>query len=94
MERCVVICGMPFIPPSTGTVISRSTSSAAWPGHCVMISTIGGDKSGYASTGRRSSDRVPAPISTSVSSTTRKRCRNDDATTRFIIEAVRGADSI
>jgi hypothetical protein len=46
MERCVVICGMPFIPTSTGTVISRSTSSAAWPGHWVMISTIGGERSG------------------------------------------------
>ena len=28
------------MPISTGTVISRSTSSAAWPGHWVMISTI------------------------------------------------------
>ena len=38
--------GMPFISRSIGTVISRSTSSAEWPGHCVLISTIGGDRSG------------------------------------------------
>ena len=38
--------GRPFISSSVGTVISRSTSSAAWPGHCVMISTRGGERSG------------------------------------------------
>ena len=42
----IVSLGMPFISRSIGTVISRSTSSAAWPGHWVMISTIGGDRSG------------------------------------------------
>ena len=46
IERIVVICGMPFISLSTGTVISRSTSSAARPGHWVMTSTMGGDRSG------------------------------------------------
>jgi hypothetical protein len=40
------MCGMPFMPISIGTVMSRSTSSAACPGHCVMISTMGGDKIG------------------------------------------------
>ena len=34
------------MPSSIGAVISRSTSSAAWPGHCVTISTIGGERSG------------------------------------------------
>jgi hypothetical protein len=42
----VVIRAMPFISFSTGTVISRSTSSAARPGHWVMISTMGGERSG------------------------------------------------
>ena len=43
---------MPFISTSSGIVICRSTSSAAWPGHCVTICTCGGDRSGYASIGR------------------------------------------
>ncbi len=46
MERSVVMCGMPFISTSSGTVMRRSTSSAAWPGHWVMNSTIGGERSG------------------------------------------------
>ena len=53
IERTTFTRSTPFISVSIGTVTSRSTSSAALPGHCVMISTIGGDKSGYASTGRR-----------------------------------------
>ena len=31
--------GIPFISSSSGSETRRSTSSAAWPGHCVMIST-------------------------------------------------------
>jgi len=69
--------------------MSRSTSSAAWPGHCVTISTIGGERSGYASTGSRFNDQIPAPTSTNVISTTRNGWRSDENTTRFIIEAVR-----
>src|SRR6202046_4158171 len=46
IERMVTICGMPFIPRSTGTVFSCTTSPAAWPGHCVISATIGGDRSG------------------------------------------------
>ncbi len=42
----IVSRGSPFISTSIGTVMSRSTSSAAWPGHWVMISTIGGERSG------------------------------------------------
>ena len=38
--------GAPLNAVSSGIVISRSTSSAAWPGHWVMISTLGGDRSG------------------------------------------------
>src|SRR5450631_4140747 len=83
MERFVVVRGIPFIPSSTGTVISRSTSSAACPGHWVMISTMGGERSGYASIGRRSKAHHPAPISTSAMSTTRKRWRNDAAAIRL-----------
>src|ERR1041384_8174140 len=33
MDRATSSRGSPFISVSTGTVISRSTSSAAWPGH-------------------------------------------------------------
>ena len=40
------MCGTPFISTSIGSVTSRSISSAAWPGHCVMTSTIGGERSG------------------------------------------------
>ena len=46
IERTTRRFGMPFIATSTGTVISRSTSSDARPGHCVMTSTIGGDEVG------------------------------------------------
>ena len=46
IERMVDMRGMPFISRSTGTVIRRSTSSAARPGHWVITSTMGGDKSG------------------------------------------------
>ena len=46
IERTLSVFGMPFMPISTGTVISRSTSSAVCPGHCVTISTMGGDRSG------------------------------------------------
>ena len=61
-ERVTTRYGKPFSSVSIGTVISRSTSSAAWPGHCVVISTIGGDTSGYASTGRRLSEKMPTPM--------------------------------
>ena len=85
-----MVCGTPFIPSSTGTVISRSTSSAACPGHCVTISTIGGDRSGYASIGRRFSAHTPAPTSTRVSRMMIKRCPSEAATMRFISDGVRG----
>ena len=42
MERRESSLGMPFISISMGMVTSRSISSAACPGHCVMISTCGG----------------------------------------------------
>src|SRR5262249_50568782 len=50
---------MPFISTSSGMVISRSTSSALWPGHCEMTCTRGGDRSGYASIGRRWNEMTP-----------------------------------
>ena len=46
IERTTLSPGSPFISVSIGTVMSRSTSSAAWPGHWVTISTIGGEMSG------------------------------------------------
>src|SRR5450755_45647 len=90
MERFVVVRGIPFRPSSTGTVISRSTSSAACPGHWVMTSTLGGERSGYASIGSRWNAQDPAPIRTSVMRMTRNGCRSEEATIRFIIDAVRG----
>ena len=46
IERSVSSFGMPFISTSSGMVMSRSTSSAACPGHCVTICTRGGARSG------------------------------------------------
>ena len=46
MERVTVAPGRPFISISAGTVINRSTSSEVWPGHWVISSTIGGERSG------------------------------------------------
>ena len=94
IDRIIEVFGMPFMPFSTGTVMSRSTSSALCPGHWVTMSTIGGDKSGYASIGRRPSAHQPAPITTSVMKTTTNRCLNDEATIRFIIEAVCDGDPV
>ena len=36
MERSESSRGMPFISISIGIVTSRSISSGAWPGHCVI----------------------------------------------------------
>ena len=46
IERITAIFGTPFISTSVGIVTRRSISSAACPGHWVMTSTIGGDRSG------------------------------------------------
>ena len=46
IERRLSIFGIPFISTSSGIEISRSISSDAWPGHWVMISTCGGERSG------------------------------------------------
>ena len=73
MERMTFMCGIPFISISSGTVMRRSTSSAAWPGHWVMISTIGGDRSGYASTGSRRKDQIPMPTRSTADRPTRNR---------------------
>ena len=85
--------GSPFICSSTGAVINRSTSSAAWPGHWVMISTIGGDRSGYASTGSRLNDHSPIPTIASAPSITSSRWRSDAATTRFTSDGLRVASA-
>ena len=77
---------MPFISVSIGTVTSRSTSSAAWPGHGVEISTMGGDRSGYASTGRRLKDQVPTPTRITPKSTTRNHWFSAPRTIRFAYE--------
>ena len=45
-QRSALKRGIPFIPRSTGTVTSRSISSAEWPGHWVITSSIGGERSG------------------------------------------------
>jgi hypothetical protein len=58
-----------------------------------MISTIGGDRSGYASTGNRLSDHVPVSTSSKTARITRNRCRSDDAIMRFITEAERRGPS-
>ncbi len=68
------MCGTPFISASSGSVTRRSTSSAAWPGHCETISTLGDERSGYASTGIRLSDSTPAMITITVAINTRNRC--------------------
>src|SRR5215469_2767079 len=77
--------GTPFISSSSGNVTSRSTSSAAWSGHCVMISNCGGDRSGYASTGMRWKDRMPPIVMNRVNISTRNGCRSDAWTIRWII---------
>ena len=82
--------GMAFMPSSTGTVISRSTSSAEWPGHCVTMSTIGGDRFGYASIGSTWYDHTPAAARPSASSTISMRCCSAKATMRLTSEAGRG----
>ena len=46
IDRSASSLGMPFISTSSGIVIRRSTSSAACPGHCVTIWTLGGARSG------------------------------------------------
>src|SRR5512141_1566703 len=82
-ERTTFTRSTPFISVSMGTVTRRSTSSAAWPGHCVEISTIGGDRSGYASTGRRLNDQVPTAISVIVAMATRNGCFSAARTIRL-----------
>ena len=83
IDRITLRFGVPFMPASTGTVMRRSTSSAAWPGHCAMISTMGGEISGYASTGSRENDHAPTPINASARTPVRIGCPSDTATTRF-----------
>jgi hypothetical protein len=77
--------GTPFISSSSGSVTSRSTSSAAWSGHCVMITTCGGERSGYASTGMRWNERIPPTVMKRVNINTRNGCRSDAWTIRWII---------
>src|SRR5271168_4542899 len=70
---------------SRGSVVRRSTSSAAWPGHCVISSTIGGERSGYASTGMRWKETVPATTISAVNISTTKRCCKANWTMRWIM---------
>ena len=82
MERCTSSFGTPFISISVGSVTNRSISSAAWPGHCVMISTMGGERSGYASTGMCWNDMAPPMTTKAVSIRIRNRCRSANWTMR------------
>src|ERR1035437_2005588 len=86
IERTTFTRSTPFISVSIGTVTRRSTSSAARPGHCVVIWTIGGDRSGYASTGRRLTDQVPTPTRITPKSTTRNHWFSAPRTIRFAYE--------
>ena len=72
MERSESSRGMPFISISSGMVTSRSTSSEACPGHWVMISTCGGERSGYASMGSFWKDHAPQTIMAMAATTTTK----------------------
>ena len=72
-ERRNVTFAMPFSSFSSGTVIRRSTSSAACPGQRVMTSTFTSPTSGYASIGRRWYDTMPPVVRRSASASVMKR---------------------
>src|SRR5262249_39092090 len=69
----------------SGIVMRRSTSSAAWPGHCVTICTMGGDRSGYASMGRFRKESTPHTATQLMATMTMRRCDNANETIRSII---------
>src|SRR6478672_3366620 len=76
---------MPFISTSSGIVMRRSTSSAAWPGHCVTICTMGGDSSGYESIGRFRKENTPHTATQLMATMTMRRCDKANETIRSII---------
>src|ERR1700733_3678685 len=76
---------MPFISTSIGIVMRRSTSSAAWPGHCETTWTCGGDRSGYASIGRCWKATTPQPPRQIMPTTTMNRCDRANETMRSIM---------
>src|SRR5215831_19000314 len=65
-DRKWVRWATPFNSTSRGTVICCSTSSAAWPGHCVMTWAYVSATSGYASIGRAWNEMMPHTKSTSA----------------------------
>ena len=86
IERTTRRLGIPFIATSTGTVINRSTSSDARPGHCVITSTMGGERSGYASTGKRVNDQMPTQMSATMANPTSSGSWSDARTSLLITE--------
>ena len=66
-------------------VIWRSTSSAAWPGHCVTIWTRGGARSGYASIGRFWNETTPQIARPIIATNTMNRCDRAKETMRSIM---------
>ena len=88
MDRNASIFGMPFISTSRGMEMRRSISSAACPGHCVMISTCGGDRSGYASMGSRRKAMTPQTITAKAAIRITNRCASAKETMREIMRGL------
>ena len=65
---------MPFISISIGMVTSLSISSGEWPGHWVINSTWGGERSGYASIGSLLKEYAPQNISARAATTITNGC--------------------
>src|SRR5208282_2567974 len=85
---------MPFISISSGIVTRRSISSAAWPGHWVMISTWGGERSGYASIGRFWNENAPQTRRANEAMTMRNPCRRANETSLAIIPSEPSSDVV
>src|SRR5215467_12835800 len=85
IERSDSSRGIPFISISSGMVTRRSISSEAWPGHCVINSTCGGDKSGYASIGSFWKEMTPQAIRARAAMITTNGCRRAKETRRPIM---------
>src|SRR5580704_1946994 len=94
IDRTTVTFGMPVISVSTGMVINRSTSSEAWPGHWVMISTMGGERSGYASTGSRRKEKTPPMITATAISSASSGCESTDVTILWIADGLSNSDGV
>src|SRR5690606_5437213 len=77
--------GMPSISCSMGTVIRLSTSSGVMPGALMMILTCVVETSGNASIGRPRSATTPALASSTVRTSTRRRCVSEKSTIRASI---------